>query len=328
MKSVVSQQKAAKATNEQKKVDKKVASSQAKAVEKSSRAVKATPITSVKEHSTAYQPGPKSSKAIKFSPTVEIISKPGPKSSKKIKSIQETPMNGFKSSNALKFKSNQLNTMIEESPDEEHDISIECNQKPGPKSSKAIKSTAINSLVLDSNGESVLETSSASSLLRASTTPLSSPSFVLTADFARAPNRVSEATTIEDSTLYYTDDESNSCIGVITLEPSPAKKSKGKKIAYTFSMIETDDSTDDEDDVENKPFKRPPPPEWSVTENRLETIVRQTAISARLIDEMFGEAPEVDLREIFPDISKELLKRRDSSFIWHTPPRYSILPKY
>lgn len=117
--------------------------------------------------------------------------------------------------------------------------------------------------------------------------------------------------------------------GIIQLPQSPLISEKNKKPAnYSFGMIETDDSTDDETDCVHKIDKRPPPPNWSLPVNRLNTIIDQTKIQNRHSAKFFGESSDVDLQEIFPQINKKHLQRRDSSFRWDTPPRYSILPKY
>lgn len=129
------------------------------------------------------------------------------------------------------------------------------------------------------------------------------------------------------SDLSFATAESSSSAKVV-FDVSVAMQSNSRKNAYSFGMIETDDSTDDEEDVEVKPGKRPAPPAWSLPVNRNKTIVLQTGISIKVVDELFGEPPDVDLLEIFPNISKRFLKRRESSFVWQTPPRYSVLPKY
>lgn len=98
-----------------------------------------------------------------------------------------------------------------------------------------------------------------------------------------------------------------------------------KKDAYNFDMIESDDSTDDES---KNTHKRPPPPPWSLSHKRFPFIVAQSKIKTHIIDSFFSVAPrQVNLREIFPLIDDKYL-RRNSSAVWNTPPRYSLLPKY
>lgn len=96
---------------------------------------------------------------------------------------------------------------------------------------------------------------------------------------------------------------------------------------YNFSMLKTDDSTDDEDDARST-FKRPDPPEWCLKENRIERIINQSQIPHSIIDTFFSAPKNVDLRDIFPGLNPEHMKRRQSSACWTTPPRFSIMPKY
>lgn len=94
---------------------------------------------------------------------------------------------------------------------------------------------------------------------------------------------------------------------------------------YNFDMIESEDSTDDEG---KESRKRPPPPTWSLAHKRLDYIRVQAEIPSKIIDGFFSVAPrQVDLREIFPAIDDKHL-RRNSSAVWNTPPRYSLMPKY
>lgn len=93
-------------------------------------------------------------------------------------------------------------------------------------------------------------------------------------------------------------------------------------------MLDTDDSTDDEEEVDRQRKKRPPPPEWSLPKNRLEIIATQSNIDMKIVDKLFGIVEDVDLTEIFPGISKNVLKRRPSSFYWNSPVHHSMLPKY
>lgn len=103
------------------------------------------------------------------------------------------------------------------------------------------------------------------------------------------------------------------------------EEEKRKKNAYNFDMLESGDSTDDEAKVSSK---RPPPPTWSLSNNRHALVMAQARVSTKIADKFYSVAPhEVDLREIFPSINEKYL-RRNSSAIWTSPPRYSQLPKY
>lgn len=98
-----------------------------------------------------------------------------------------------------------------------------------------------------------------------------------------------------------------------------------KKNAYNFDMLESGDSTDDEGKTSSK---RPMPPSWSTSHNRYAFVMAQARVSTKITDKFFSVAPhEVDLREIFPRIDEKYL-RRNSSAVWNSPPRYSLLPKY
>lgn len=93
---------------------------------------------------------------------------------------------------------------------------------------------------------------------------------------------------------------------------------------YGFDALQTDDPTDDEDDVEIAETRKP---YWSLYKNRIAIVVDQTKVKAKVIDKLFGSGPEtVDSLEIFP-FHKPTPRRRSTAF-WNTPPRYSMLPKY
>ncbi|XP_053688381.1 inner centromere protein [Sabethes cyaneus] len=97
---------------------------------------------------------------------------------------------------------------------------------------------------------------------------------------------------------------------------------------FSFDMIATDDSTDDESVGTSKKTKRPPLPPWSTKEHRTQPMRIQSEIQLKIIDQFFSVAPMTpDLREIFPTIDARKLKR-NSSAVWRTPPRYSQMPKY
>lgn len=156
---------------------------------------------------------------------------------------------------------------------------------------------------------------------------LISPSFVPTENSTPLPSPLKATNASVNSDLFFTISDSSACIENDTVN-SPAESSNKQRKAYSFGMIDTDDSTDDEEDVALKPDKRPPPPNWSLPVNRTKTIKRQSEVFMNVIDKFFGDAPDVDLLEIFPNIPIKLLTRRDSSFVWRTPTRYSVLPKY
>lgn len=100
-----------------------------------------------------------------------------------------------------------------------------------------------------------------------------------------------------------------------------------KNLNYTFSMLQTDDSTDDESNHEQR--GRPPPPAWSDASNRKNFIEYQAMIPYETIDNFFDSKPtRVDLREIFPCVNTNLLGRRESSFGWNTMVNHSRLPSY
>lgn len=156
-------------------------------------------------------------------------------------------------------------------------------------------------------------------------------------------NHTNGTSTSQDSNVFVATEESSSGVDFDTTDSTavvsndfirmtrtikPPKKKVNLKKPFTFDMIESDDSTDDEDDVLSKPNKRPPPPAWSLLANRIETITRQAEIPTNIIDKLFGMPTEVDLQEIFPNIKRKLLTRRESSFIWNTPTRHSVLPQY
>ncbi|XP_050081405.1 inner centromere protein B [Anopheles maculipalpis] len=104
-----------------------------------------------------------------------------------------------------------------------------------------------------------------------------------------------------------------------------------KSQLFTFEMIDTDDSTDEEgeEDPNAKPRnkKRPPVPEWcKKTPEYWKQLAMQGQIDSKIIDRLFSVQPMTpDLRVLFPSIDAQKLKR-NSSAIWRTPPRYSQLP--
>lgn len=113
-----------------------------------------------------------------------------------------------------------------------------------------------------------------------------------------------------------------SVIDLVSLDESSLDISNGPN-SVNFSLLQTDDSTDEEDEVANRA-----PPSWSLKDNRIPTAVSQSNLKLSTVDNFFGtKAEHVDLRELFPNINDEEIKRRRSS-MWGTPVRYSVLPKY
>ncbi|XP_058055362.1 histone-lysine N-methyltransferase, H3 lysine-79 specific [Anopheles bellator] len=97
---------------------------------------------------------------------------------------------------------------------------------------------------------------------------------------------------------------------------------------FTFEMIETDDSTDEDEPTDaTKKSKRPPVPSWcQKTEDYRKALAIQSMVEPKVVDRLFSVRPMTpDLRILFPEIDAHKLKR-NSSAIWRTPPRYSQLP--
>ncbi|XP_035786479.1 uncharacterized protein LOC118463772 [Anopheles albimanus] len=108
-----------------------------------------------------------------------------------------------------------------------------------------------------------------------------------------------------------------------------AASAGGRRVQqFTFDMIETDDSTDEDEPADaSKKNKRPPLPEWcrNVEEYR-KVLLIQSKVDTKVIDRLFSVQPTTpDLRELFPSIDAHKLKR-NSSAIWRTPPRASQIP--
>uniref|UniRef100_A0A182K2T6 Inner centromere protein ARK-binding domain-containing protein n=1 Tax=Anopheles christyi TaxID=43041 RepID=A0A182K2T6_9DIPT len=108
------------------------------------------------------------------------------------------------------------------------------------------------------------------------------------------------------------------------------KKQAASSKAFTFEMIDTDDSTDEEvaeDTSAPRKKQRPPLPEWSQkTADFRKQLQLQAQLQPNVIDRLFSVQPMTpDLRLLFPSIDAQKLKR-NSSAIWRTPPRYSQLP--
>lgn len=111
----------------------------------------------------------------------------------------------------------------------------------------------------------------------------------------------------------------------IILEKTLSQKKKVDKNTYSFEMLCTDDSTDDESHPSKK---RPEPPIWSKKQVRSKLIFVQSYANSNVMDKLFSSHPiNVNLKEIFPTIDARKLIR-NSSAVWNTPPRYSQMPKY
>lgn len=121
------------------------------------------------------------------------------------------------------------------------------------------------------------------------------------------------------------------------LEKTAIQKKEDSKNTYSFDMLHTDDSTDDE---EKPSKKRPPIPTWSKSKifrsnsyqfthfylisesTRKPLISMQSHTSTHVLDAFFSTKPiTVDLREIFPGIDSRKLVR-NSSAVWRTPPKH------
>uniref|UniRef100_A0A182U5L1 Inner centromere protein ARK-binding domain-containing protein n=1 Tax=Anopheles melas TaxID=34690 RepID=A0A182U5L1_9DIPT len=103
-----------------------------------------------------------------------------------------------------------------------------------------------------------------------------------------------------------------------------------RKKLFTFEMIDTDDSTDEEvseDTSAPRKKQRPPLPEWcQKTADFRKQLQLQAQLQSSVIDRLFSVQPMTpDLRLLFPSIDAQKLKR-NSSAIWRTPPRHSQLP--
>ncbi|XP_040162626.1 eukaryotic translation initiation factor 4 gamma [Anopheles arabiensis] len=109
-----------------------------------------------------------------------------------------------------------------------------------------------------------------------------------------------------------------------------AGSSAASKKLFTFEMIDTDDSTDEEvseDTSAPRKKQRPPLPEWcQKTADFRKQLQLQAQLQSSVIDRLFSVQPMTpDLRLLFPSIDAQKLKR-NSSAIWRTPPRHSQLP--
>lgn len=101
---------------------------------------------------------------------------------------------------------------------------------------------------------------------------------------------------------------------------STAKTEKFIK-SKTVLDINTDDETEDEENTKRTI------PMWSKPMYRQIELNKQFHIPKNICDHLFGSKPtSINLKELFPEINGNRLKRR-SSAIWTTPPRYSLMPK-
>lgn len=126
----------------------------------------------------------------------------------------------------------------------------------------------------------------------------------------------------------------------ILSEKTAQQKKEESQATYSFDMLHTDDSTDDE----SRPSKkRPPAPQWSRSKyfhplcldvfpnkcfyNFSETarkplLAMQSHVDSNVLDTLFSCQPiSVDLRDIFPAIDPRKLVR-NSSAVWRTPPKH------
>lgn len=89
---------------------------------------------------------------------------------------------------------------------------------------------------------------------------------------------------------------------------------------YGFDALNTDDSTDYEDEQTKLPY-------WCLEKNRLAIVIEQTKVNSKITDAFFDSKPQtVDSQKIFKNSLP--IQRRRSTAVWNTPPRYSSLPKY
>lgn len=93
-----------------------------------------------------------------------------------------------------------------------------------------------------------------------------------------------------------------------------------EQLSHAFDAIHTDDSTDYEDEQIAMPY-------WTTKKNRLAIVIEQTNVNSKITDAFFdSKSQTVNLQEIFKLSAP--IKRRRSTSVWNTPPRYSLLPKY
>lgn len=132
-----------------------------------------------------------------------------------------------------------------------------------------------------------------------------------------------------DESIIFVPNSAPEIINISDVTDSDSTLNESDTPNYSFSILKTDDSTDDEDCTnENSRKKRRDPPAWSSRENRVQLIEEQSHIPSKAIDTFFMTPPVVDLIEIFPNINPNKTKRRPSSCHWTTPPRYSLMPKH
>ncbi|XP_044739263.1 inner centromere protein B-like [Chrysoperla carnea] len=104
-------------------------------------------------------------------------------------------------------------------------------------------------------------------------------------------------------------------------KPNKAEEATVAAKTETVFDLDTDAETDDEE------HPRAPIPVWSKQPYRILALEKQSQIPTKIISDLFGSKPtSIDLRAVFPSISENRL-RRQSSAVWNTPPRYSLMPK-
>lgn len=93
-----------------------------------------------------------------------------------------------------------------------------------------------------------------------------------------------------------------------------------EQLSHGFDALHTDDSTDNEDEQTAMPY-------WTTKKNRLAIVIEQTNVNSKITDAFFdSKSQTVNSQEIFKLSAP--IKRRRSTSIWNTPPRYSLLSKY
>lgn len=132
-------------------------------------------------------------------------------------------------------------------------------------------------------------------------------------------NASTSSTSTSDNIIVVLDTSIDSNNSVL-VDSSVSSSVNGRSKIYNFDMLHTDDPTDSDEDDRNAPY-------WSLYRNRIAIVTDQTAVKLSTIDEFFGcKFENVDSRDIFPTMVQ--IKRRRSTAVWSTPPRYSMLPKY
>lgn len=93
-----------------------------------------------------------------------------------------------------------------------------------------------------------------------------------------------------------------------------------------FSLLNTDDSTDDEGEPLQSQHAIP---KWSLPPHRNEIAADQENIEPNIVRDFFGlKVKVVKMVDIFPEVDKKQARRRRSSRDWAEPVRFSVLPEY